>query len=81
LETLNRQQLERANELDRINLFLEGGDSAELWVLQPNEVEGKAFADLDIGLPVKELQDAIGVALSPAASSSRRPCTRVRNIL
>jgi two-component system CheB/CheR fusion protein len=92
LETLNRQQLERANELDRINLFLEGiltnlgvgvvvldvahnvevwnGDSAELWGLQPNEVEGKAFADLDIGLPVKELQDAIGVALSPAASSS-----------
>jgi two-component system CheB/CheR fusion protein len=92
LETMNRAHLERATELDRVNLFLEGiltslgvgvivldcehkvevwnGDSAELWGLRPEEVEGKHLADLDIGLPVDDLDHVIEGALSTAARTA-----------
>jgi two-component system CheB/CheR fusion protein len=52
------------------NVEVWNGDSAELCGLRAEEVEGRAFAELDIGLPVKEMGDALGAALSPAASSS-----------
>jgi two-component system CheB/CheR fusion protein len=94
LETMNDEQRERAAELDRVNLFLEGilgnfgvgvvvvdhehrvqiwnASSTELWGLRPDEVEGQALHKLDLGLPVKELQDPIRGALSPQAETSER---------
>jgi two-component system CheB/CheR fusion protein len=92
LEVTNRQHLERASELDRVNLFLEGiltslgvgvmvldrarrvevwnGDSTELWGLRAEEVEGRTLAELDIGLPVKQLEGSLADALGQAASST-----------
>jgi two-component system, chemotaxis family, CheB/CheR fusion protein len=52
------------------NVEVWNGDSAELWGLRAEEVEGRPFAELDIGLPVKELQSALDAALSTAARSS-----------
>jgi two-component system CheB/CheR fusion protein len=40
--------------------------SAELWGLRADEVEGQDFTDLDIGLPVGELEDAIARAFGGA---------------
>jgi two-component system CheB/CheR fusion protein len=37
--------------------------SQELWGLRADEVEGKDFMELDIGLPVHELDDAISRSL------------------
>jgi two-component system, chemotaxis family, CheB/CheR fusion protein len=45
-------------------------DSTELWGLRADEVEGKRFADLDIGLPVADLQALIEDASGPVARSS-----------
>jgi two-component system, chemotaxis family, CheB/CheR fusion protein len=39
-------------------------NSTELWGLRADEVEGQPFLDLDIGLPVEELKDAIRKVLS-----------------
>jgi two-component system CheB/CheR fusion protein len=46
------------------------GDSAELWGLRADEVEGKTLAELDIGLPVGELEVPLAGALGPAARSA-----------
>jgi two-component system, chemotaxis family, CheB/CheR fusion protein len=52
------------------NVEVWNGDSAELWGLRPEEVEGKAFAELDIGLPVKEVEGALKLALGTEARAS-----------
>jgi two-component system CheB/CheR fusion protein len=46
------------------------GDSAELWGLRAEEVEGKPFASLDIGLPVAEVEAAIAAVLKDACPSA-----------
>jgi two-component system CheB/CheR fusion protein len=81
LEAMNEQQRERADEVDRLNLFLEGilgnlgvgvvvldseqvvqvwnSSSADLWGLRGDEVVGKHFMTLDIGLPVERIKSTI----------------------
>ncbi|MGH2911296.1 MAG: CheR family methyltransferase [Solirubrobacteraceae bacterium] len=46
------------------------GDSVELWGLRADEVEGRAFASLDIGLPVGEIEGALSLALGLEARAS-----------
>jgi two-component system CheB/CheR fusion protein len=82
---MNEQQRERADEVDRLNLFLEGilgnlgvgvvvldteqlvqvwnTSATELWGLRGDEVVGKHFMTLDIGLPVERIRDAVRAAL------------------
>jgi two-component system CheB/CheR fusion protein len=52
------------------NVEVWNGDSAELWGLRADEVEGKPFASLDIGLPVKEVEGALTLALGSEARAS-----------
>jgi two-component system, chemotaxis family, CheB/CheR fusion protein len=52
------------------NVEVWNGDSAELWGLRAEEVEGKPFAGLDIGLPVKEVEGALELAMSTEARAS-----------
>jgi two-component system CheB/CheR fusion protein len=49
------------------NVEVWNGDSAELWGLRADEVEGKPFSTLDIGLPVNEVEAALNLALSTEA--------------
>ena len=44
--------------------------SHELWGLRAEEVEGKNLFSLDVGLPVKDLEDPILRALSPQTQGS-----------
>lgn len=41
--------------------------AAAMWGLRQDEVEGRHFLSLDIGLPVDGLRDAIGAVLGPDA--------------
>jgi two-component system CheB/CheR fusion protein len=43
--------------------------STDLWGLRPDEVEGEDFMELDIGLPVKELEDPIARAFGGSNNS------------
>jgi two-component system, chemotaxis family, CheB/CheR fusion protein len=52
------------------NVEVWNGDSAELWGLRSDEVEGKPFSSLDIGLPVAEVEGALKLALGSEARSS-----------
>jgi two-component system, chemotaxis family, CheB/CheR fusion protein len=52
------------------NVEVWNGDSAELWGLRADEVEGKAFSSLDIGLPVAEVEGALRLALGAEARAS-----------
>jgi two-component system, chemotaxis family, CheB/CheR fusion protein len=52
------------------NVEVWNGDSAELWGLRAEEVEGKPFAKLDIGLPVAEVDEALKEALGTEARAS-----------
>ncbi|MHB1468379.1 MAG: CheR family methyltransferase [Solirubrobacteraceae bacterium] len=47
------------------------GDSAELWGLRADEVEGRALTSLDVGLPVSELEDMLDDAVHRGVSASR----------
>jgi two-component system CheB/CheR fusion protein len=52
------------------NVEVWNGDSTELWGLRADEVEGKNLAELDIGLPVAEVEGAVAVALGKELRSS-----------
>ena len=57
--------------LDRdLHVELWNGQAAELWGLRQDEVTGRHFFGLDIGLPVEELRQAIQSVL---ASPDNRP--------
>src|SRR5262249_22801134 len=92
LEAMNDQQGERADEVDRLNLFLEGilsnlgvgvvvldadqlvqvwnSSAGELWGLRAEEVVGKHFLGLDIGLPVERVRGEIRSTLEDGTSGS-----------
>jgi two-component system, chemotaxis family, CheB/CheR fusion protein len=46
------------------------GQSTELWGLRAEEVEGKTFSALDIGLPVDKVEGALRLALGSEARAS-----------
>jgi two-component system CheB/CheR fusion protein len=46
------------------------GESTELWGLRPDEVEGHPFDELDIGLPVGEVQEIVAGALKRSSAGS-----------
>ena len=56
----------------------------DLWGLRPQEVKGRAFLDLDIGLPVAELAGALRASLveetAPAATTVRATNRRGKTI-
>jgi two-component system CheB/CheR fusion protein len=92
LEAMNEQQTERSDEVDRLNVFLEGilgnlgvgvvvldedqtvqvwnTSATELWGMRGDEVVGKHFLGLDIGLPVERVRDAIRAALGVDGSAA-----------
>jgi two-component system, chemotaxis family, CheB/CheR fusion protein len=47
------------------------GDSTDLWGLRVEEVEGKPFDSLDIGLPVNEIGDMLDDALRSSRAGTR----------
>jgi two-component system CheB/CheR fusion protein len=46
----------------RVTAWNEGAQ--ELWGLRPDEVQGRHFLNLDIGLPVEELRSAVRAQLA-----------------
>ena len=86
LEVMNDEQRKHGEEVDRLNLFLEGilgnlrvgvavvdrencvelwnEGSRDLWGLRADEVEGKDFLSLDIGLPLEQLREPLDAAIS-----------------
>ncbi|TML37928.1 MAG: PAS domain S-box protein [Actinobacteria bacterium] len=71
--------------VDRALIVQEWNPRAEdLWGLRPREVKGRAFLDLDIGLPVAELAGAMRASLveesAPAPTTVRATNRRGRSI-
>src|SRR5204863_10052957 len=53
----------------RVQLW--NGTATELWGLRGDEVDGRSFLTLDIGLPFRQVSDAIRTALSDGGMQSQ----------
>lgn len=50
--------------------------ATDLWGLRGEEVDGRSFLELDIGLPIEHVRDSVRAALSDGGSRARSPWTR-----
>jgi two-component system CheB/CheR fusion protein len=59
--------LDRAGKIQVWN-----GESTELWGLRPEEVQSRGLEELDIGLPIGEIQEILDGASGPSAQAGNR---------